>query len=174
MWSVIMIASAAALLIGSPEARSETPSMPVAKEQRIAAVQAAIIYQLTKYIQWDVTGHENLALCIHAGPVLSEELERLIEKTTSGKRLRLSEPPLCDLIYVPQNLLREYEPMMASHKHRQVLTVSDAPGFIDMGGMVSLVDRQGRVGIEINLQMLHAEGFTVSLPLIEIAERVIK
>jgi hypothetical protein len=166
-----------ALIMGPLYPSSEAFSMPETKEQRLSIVQAAIIYQLTKYIKWDKHERDGLLLCIYTNKLLRQELERIIESKNERKIQVHNNPDYassCDLVYLPEISLTDYSFITAAYAAQPVLFVSSGPSFIDMGGMVSLVERQGKVTIELNMQLLRSKNFNVSPSLIEIAARVIK
>lgn len=53
-----------------------------------------------------------------------------------------------------------------------VLTVSDAPGFVQAGGMIGLKLRGGRIGFDINHGAARATGLVLSSQLLKLADEV--
>lgn len=169
---IVRLISALAFFFASVPARSEETALPIDRHQRMALIQSAMIYQLTRYIDWDKG--DQLTLCIYRDEEVEQELQRLLERK-NNHRLAVRDPGgSCDLLYIPEAELRDFTNITAPYKNHQVLFVSDAAHFIDMGGMVALVDREGKIGIELNMQILRAAGFNPNPALIEIATRVIK
>lgn len=173
---LLILICAAAIALGAAGAHSE--ALPSFKQQRISMVQAAILYQLTRYIEWSKDSEEELIVCVHDNPDIQRELKQLLQNKIHHRRLKVADgvsaPASCDFVYIPQRELKDYAQIAAAYEDRQVLLVSDAPDFIDMGGMIALVDREGRIGIELNMQMLQTANFTINPSLIDIATRVIK
>ncbi len=54
-----------------------------------------------------------------------------------------------------------------------VLTISDYPGFVDIGGMIGFVNKDNRVRLEINLPAAQRARLHISAKLIEVSLRVI-
>jgi hypothetical protein len=55
-----------------------------------------------------------------------------------------------------------------------ILTVSDAPGFVNRGGMIEFVLDSNRVRFEINLAAARAAGLNLSSELLRVATAVRK
>lgn len=173
-----LILGAVAVLSGASAAQAQTPPVPVTRQQRLSSVQAAIIYQLTRYITQDVSQDNERIICIYRDTALGEELQHLLAKKTNGAHLRVRNADTlsgnCDVLYLPPQQAGDFTMATIAYKNRPVLFLSGASGFIDTGGMVSMVDREGSIAIELNMQSLKAANFDVNPSLIDIATRVIK
>lgn len=144
------------------------------KEQ---AVKAGFIYNLTKFTVWPSEADSSNAfnLCIIGNDELGDSLKALRGKKVNNKPLVLrrdldsSEWYSCHIAFItknpPENILKRL--------HRlPVLTVSDAPNFIEHGGMIGLV-RNGRyVGLEVNLTAVKDAKLNISAQLLKLAKKV--
>ncbi len=64
------------------------------------------------------------------------------------------------------------EAMLAALKNRPILTVSDAAGFAERGGMIRFVTEQNRIRLQVNLAAVEAAHLTLSSKLLRVAEIV--
>ena len=78
----------------------------------------------------------------------------------------------CDLVYVTHDESGHTAALLERYAGLPVLMVSDAPDFIDDGGMVALSFDDGRVGMTINVTAYESVGLTISSQLLELAQVV--
>src|SRR6266511_4381492 len=62
--------------------------------------------------------------------------------------------------------------ILAGLKNRPVLTVSDADGFAERGGMIRFVTDRNRIRLQLNLAATEAAHLTISSKLLRVAEIV--
>jgi hypothetical protein len=87
------------------------------------------------------------------------------------EQLRLAE---CHVLFISKSEQRNLGRIMAALGTKPVLTVSDAEGFVDGGGMICMVLKGNRVRLEVNQQALEAVGLSVPAQLLRSAARVIE
>jgi hypothetical protein len=64
--------------------------------------------------------------------------------------------------------------ILVEAQRMHVLTVSDMPHFAERGGIIGLVNQQGRVRFEVNLKMAEQTPLLLSSELLKVAIRVIQ
>ena len=55
---------------------------------------------------------------------------------------------------------------------KAVLTVSDIQDFASLGGMVSFINKEGRIKLRINLQAIKSSDLEISAKLLEVSELI--
>lgn len=146
-------------------------------------VKAAMVYNMAKYVEWPGESFAGsaapLTVCsIGRGPFASA-LEQYQGKTALGHPIvlkRLSpgdEPGECHVLVI-SGIEKRYLPgILEQAKRKPVLSVSDMPEFAQAGGVIGLVEQQGKVRFEVNLKAARLSRVRISSQLLKLA-RIIK
>ncbi len=143
--------------------------------------RAAIVCNLSQFVIWprDAGAGETRAYCLLGEDPIAGALERLCRKSDreEGKVFRQIDSPDaaagCHVLFVSPELAYRAPHMIGRLAQTPVFTVSDIPGFAQMGGMVEIVSTTERVNFHINLDAARRAGLTIKAPLLQIA-RVIQ
>ena len=163
------------LLASGPAAAADTPS--------VVEVRALYLYNFSLFISWPESAFTSadapIDYCVAGNARLRKLLEKLLDgETAHGRPLRLvdagggSGRNNCHLLYLDSSLGDEMQRIRESLRGRPVLLVSDAPGFVRKGGMVSLVRKGRRVRPMINLAAVRASGIRISSKLLRLSTLV--
>ena len=79
----------------------------------------------------------------------------------------------CRILFVSYRSRKRFKALLTSVKQPNLLTVSDIPGFAERGGMIGLVNEEGRIRFEVNLAAVNDAGLTVSSELLKVAVKVV-
>ncbi len=162
---------------------SVTPAFTQSKKATEADVKAAYLFNFGKFIKWPTASDATnpaFTICILGrdpfGPVLDATVsgERINGKNVSARRIdSVRQIQSCHIVFISssedsrlKSLLPELNP--------GVLTVSDAPHFLDRGGMVQFVLDGNRVRFEVNLSAAEKAGLSLSSELLKVATNVRK
>ncbi len=154
-----------------------TRAQTVADQYRL---KAAFIFRFPQFVEWPSSALERgptVDLCVldpsPFGSVLSELVigESLEGRSLSVRRITAAEVASCHLVYFPAALKNRRE-TLERIRQSPVLTVSDAPAFLDEGGVVLLRVVSNRVRFEINLRSAELAGLRISPQLLSLALRV--
>lgn len=145
----------------------------VPKEQ----IKAALVFNFLKFTEWpaDAAGAGNapLVLCVAAPDRKTEAAfaqvqGRMIENRPIHVRtVRGSDVGACHLLYVHDSSRDALAQLAASHPN--LLTVGDQDDFTEAGGVIGLVENQGRLQFKVNLDMLKRGNYKVSSQLLKLA-----
>jgi len=83
---------------------------------------------------------------------------------------RVEDIKTCDILFISRPAGDRPEGVLADLKHRPILTVSDAEGFAEHGGMIGFVSDRNRIRLQINLDVAQAAHLTISSKLLRVAE----
>jgi hypothetical protein len=119
-------------------------------------VKAAYLFNFTKFVEWPAgaLGEDGpFTICIAErnpfGPALAMMLNG---ESTQGRRLTTrvvrTAADTCQVLFVPRDV--EAGPMLRRLSGAPVLTVGEAPGFLQQGGAINFVVEGGKVRFEIN------------------------
>jgi hypothetical protein len=79
----------------------------------------------------------------------------------------------CQIIFVSRSEEKRYAKVLDAARTGRGLTVGETPGFLDAGGMVSLLMDGSTPGFEVNLEAVQAARLKMSSRLLALARRVV-
>ena len=143
-----------------------------------SALKAAFLFNFVKFADWNGVQPETLVLCVanddQIGAALADSVrgQAITGHGLEVRRLN-SDNSLsgCHLLYVPAADARQ---MLAKiiKSSEPMLTVSDAPGFAQSGGMIELFQESGRMRFAINVDTAQRTGVRLSSRLLDLARIV--
>ncbi len=146
-------------------------------------VKGAMVYNMAKYIEWPAGSFASngapLMICSMGRGPFAAALEPYRGKTVLGhpvivRHLQVGEElGECHLLVVSGVEKRYLAGILDLARRRSVLTVGDLPDFARQGGIIGLVEQEGRVRFEINVKAAHQSRFKISSQLLKLA-RIIK
>ena len=169
------LACAAALL---GVARSTLAEGVPADELRVA-----FLYNFAKFTEWPDDAWEDrsapFVVVVHG----DASFERVVEDAMRGRTIHgrpvvvrtadgSESAPACHLLYVAATSAPNVVRALTGHDHGPVLTVGEGPEFLKAGGVVGLVEVQGKIQFEINLARARASGLELSSKLLALAKQV--
>ena len=141
----------------------------------------AFLYNFLKFTEWpasSLTGGE-LTICITDSTPFREELGNIAGRSAQNKTVRIKQielgesPSVCHLMFLP----REEKPVRIREWIKNtdtlpVLMVSNMDEFLDMGGMIMLIDDDNRLLFDVNLDPVKRSGLKLSAQLLKIAHKL--
>ncbi len=79
----------------------------------------------------------------------------------------------CQIVYMSETGHSQLETILGQFADNQILTVGEAEGFIELGGVVGFVTGDKRIQFELNMVVARAVGLDISSRLQRVASRVI-
>jgi hypothetical protein len=145
-------------------------------------VKAAFLYNFAKFVEWpqEIFGSGSvMQICVLGEDPFGEELSRITSgKVVGGHPLEIKHPTSaegarsCHILFISKSEKSHFKTTLQVLQGYSVLTVGDASGFLDEGGMVNFVLRDDRVKFEINLKAAERAGLKISSKLLGVAQLV--
>ncbi len=144
-------------------------------------VEAVYLYQFGKFVQWPATSSptEPFYICVMGRDPFAQTLDNTIAGETIGKaplkadRIdTIDDAKHCRILFISASEDARIEEILNRLRKTPVLTVSDAPGFVALGGMIQFVVQDDRVRFEINVSTAKQVGLTMSSQLLKVAAAV--
>jgi hypothetical protein len=145
------------------------------------AVKAAFIYNFAKFTEWPpaaVGTPGTLVLCAFGDESYGAALAVIDGKTVQGRAvrvrraMRLSEIKSCNMMFIAESEARRTSELLRAVKGAPVLTIGDAEGFAEAGGMIGLITADNRVQFEINNDAVQRANLKISAQLLRLARLV--
>lgn len=153
---------------------------PTDKEYRVKAV---FLYNFAQFVDWPDSafpGEESpLVVGVLGSDPFHEYLDEVVRGEKAGNRpieviryRRVEDVEDCHVLFVSASESPRLGPILERLKRRNILTVGESEPFSRMGGMVSFVNRRGKIRLKINLDAVQAADLSVSSKLLRLAEIV--
>ncbi|WP_158527343.1 YfiR family protein [Pelagibaculum spongiae] len=141
------------------------------------AVKSAIIYKITKFVQWpdSVADGDELKICVVGINPFGKALNAVNDKVSQGKTIKISylENPNKDIdchIAFLHPKAEQMKQWIQQHNEQGILTISDIKGFAKSGGMVELEMKGKRIGFLIHRKNASKAGFNFKSQLLRLAK----
>jgi hypothetical protein len=175
--------SARALLLTAALLIVFGPAPLRAQEVSEFELKAVFLYRFAGFVDWPVQDEAGRDRPFTVGVVGTDPfgtaLDAIAARSVAGRPIEvlrfagLDEIVPTDILYVSASEDRRLGQVISSVEGRPTLTVGDAPGFLDAGGMIRFVTRDRRIHLEINRCATDVEGFRINARLLQVADRVV-
>ena len=146
-------------------------------------VKAAFLYNFAKFVEWPPEAFRSPADPITICTLIRNPFGGALEEAVAGKTVagrgfairELSGPSAdctCHMVFVGTSDRRRFQSILEKLKLPGVLTVGDAAGFAESGGVINFRLEDGKIRFEINIDAAAREHLKVSSKLLTLAEIV--
>jgi hypothetical protein len=144
-------------------------------------VKAAYLYNFGKFIAWpdkakSLDSGNAFHVCILGDDPFGNSLDTTVsDETVDGKKVvvkripRVQDASSCRIVFISRSEKVRVKTIMPALDTGTALTVSDIPGFTDVGGMIEFVIEENRVRFTVNLDAAQHAGLSLSSELLKVA-----
>jgi hypothetical protein len=167
---LLTLLTAAVLMGAGTPARAQVPL-----QNRL---EAAITAKLPQFVNWPpaaLAGRPSATLCVASPNPFGNDLAELVRgEQIAGHPIavrsveRREDLDGCQVLFVPTPLAPR-RALLQTAAVRPILTVGDAPDFLDQGGIVRLRLVSGRMRFDINAEVASRVGLRISSQLLQLA-----
>lgn len=144
-----------------------------AADERQFKLEAAFLYNFFNYITWpgyrSPDALKDVTICIESGDPVVPYLSYVQQKMAAQRRLNVHNWTTGDSTDGCHVLFSRSGSVTAANG---TLTVSARASYINHGGMIGMVQDEGRIGLRINNSLLNEHGFQASSRLLSLAQEV--
>ncbi len=144
-------------------------------------VKAVFLFNFAQFVDWPPDAVPDSQAPFIIGVLGSDPFGDLLDATVRGERRgrqsfvvrryqRIEDVKTCDILFISRPDADRVQDLLADLKARPILTVSDADGFAEHGGMIGFVTDRNRIRVKINLAVAQAAHLTISSKLLRVAE----
>lgn len=171
----IWVLSYAMLFVANPSMAAQTAR---ASEYQ---VKAAFLFNFAQFVDWPAEAFPSSDTPLVIGVLGEDPFGSFLDQIVANERLRgrlfqvrryatVDEITTCHILFINRSAGDRPEVILAGLKQRPIVTVSDADGFTQRGGMIRFVTDRNRIRLEINLGAVDAAHLTISSKLLRVAE----
>jgi hypothetical protein len=144
-------------------------------------VKAAFLYNFAKFITWpaDKNDKGTLNVCIIGEDPFGGALDMMMrDKMVRGLRVAVArhrkteDLAACHIVFVGQSDGAQFRQTLQFASRYNFLTVGETDGFVENGGMIGFIVKEGRVQFEVNLESTKRGNLQMSSKLLELAANV--
>jgi hypothetical protein len=147
-------------------------------------VEAAFLRNFARYVTWPAHAfagdNSPWNICILGRDPFGEVLEKTFKgRTEQGRTFEifraytLDELPPCQIVFVAYQDASRRRAAIAGLKNRPVLTVADAPRFLQEGGIIRF-QVSDHVAMDINLDQARSASLKIQTKMLEVAHEVLE
>jgi uncharacterized protein DUF4154 len=144
-------------------------------------VKAVFLFNFAQFVDWPPNAVTDSQAPLIIGVLGSDPFGDVLDATVHGEHRggrsfvvrryqRVEDVRTCDILFISRPAADRPEGVLADLKDRPILTVSDADGFAEHGGMIGFVTDRNRIRLKINLAVAQAAHLTISSKLLRVAE----
>ncbi len=148
-------------------------------------IKSVFIYNLTNFVSWPEKNTSDSQSDFHICLLGGDPFKKFIDKAVEGesvnnhpivvkryKKLAAFNPDECQILYIDQKLFDNLPDIFILTREKKILTVGDAPGFAEKGGMINLAREKRHIKIEVNLDSVKKSGLKLNSKLLQLARIV--
>lgn len=147
-------------------------------------LKAAFLYNFAKFVDWPAAAfpepNASFRICVLGKDPFGGSLQAAVggeeiagHKLTVVRTDSLAKPVGCQILFVSRSERDQTAQILAAVKDSPVLTVGDAPGFLEQGGIINFLLEGNKVRFEINNEAAGRSRLTISSKLLQLARRVL-
>lgn len=147
-------------------------------------VKAAFLCNFVRYVTWPADVFANVRspwrICILGSDPFGEVLEETFQdRTEQGRSFEifraktLDKLPPCQIVFVAYPDVARRRAALIGLKNRPVLTVADAPEFLQEGGIIRF-QVSDRVEISVNLDQARSVSLKIQTKMLEVSHEVVE
>lgn len=143
-------------------------------------VKAGYLYNFTKFITWPEDSSASFNLCIVGDDPFGDLIDPIEQRTAFGRPIKLyrfkqvNKSQRCHILFISAGINDNTLPKatLVVRDVNKTLTVGENDDFAAQGGMIGFVNRQGKIKLQINLELLQQSDLKISAKLLEVAELI--
>ena len=144
------------------------------------AVKAGFVYNFAKFTEWPagaIAGPQ-ISVCLVGADPLGAVSALLDARPLQGRtivvrrQVRGDDIKTCSIVFITDVDERRQTEALRAVQGLPVLTIGDAEGFADAGGMIGLVAADNRIQFEVNLDPAQRAGLKIHSQLLKLARAV--
>jgi hypothetical protein len=145
-------------------------------------IKAGLLYNFMKYTDWPKEDAQQtnaqMVVCLFGGDPFRGRLQAMAGRTVHMHVIALREArtindlAMCSLIFVHADAAPQWPQLRTVLAEKAMLTVSDFPGFTEVGGMIEFTRMENRIGVKIAADAVMAAHLQVEDRLLKLANAI--
>jgi hypothetical protein len=147
-------------------------------------IKAGFIYNFAKFVEWPAAAFSQPDSPIVIGVLGTDPFGNVLDRIVEGKKVGsrgflvkrykwgrdLKDLKDCKILFVSASERAHIDEILLSVKGLPILTVGEAPGFAERGGVIRFALEDNRVRFEVNVDAAHQADLNISSRLLTLAK----
>jgi YfiR/HmsC-like len=172
----LLRAGAALLALGSVC----SPFSQISQSAPAHEIKAAFVFNFTKFVTWPpLPANQPFRICVVADETTKDAIDRVMQNEIILNRKTQTVVPAspeqarsCQVLIVGADAAVRGAPFVAAVRTHPVLTVGDAPAFIDSGGIIQFVTEGTRIRFDVSLTHASRAQLAINARMLRVAREV--
>ncbi len=152
-----------------------------AQSSREYQVKAVFLFNFTQFVEWPSNCFPSDKAPMVIGILGADPFGAYLEQAVSGETINghplqikryndIDEVGTCQVLFINMPESAKREQVITKLKGRNILTVSDAPDFMQGGGMIRFFTKQDKIKLQVNLDAAKTANLVISSKLLRLVE----
>ncbi len=170
-------------LLATGASGATATSAGLTSAQREYQIKAVFLLNFARFVDWPATAFATDTAPLELGVLGDDPFGSYLDDAVRGETInrrpiivrrfrRAADMAHCHVLFICRSEAARLEQILTSLDGRGILTVSDANGFADKGGMIGFVKHDEKVRLQINLDAAKDSNLTISAKLLRPSEIV--
>jgi len=164
------------LLLVSKLALSGQPS-----PSREYQLKAVFLFNFTQFVEWPSQSFSSEEAPMVIGILGKDPFGSYLEETIAGEKINghplvirrfetIDDIGACQILFINPADKSKTRSVIEELKGRNILTVSDAPEFLQQGGMIRFFTKRDKINLQVNLEATKSAELVISSKLLRLVE----
>lgn len=169
-WLMLLVMLAGCMLLQAQPAPS-----------REYQVKAVFLFNFTQFVEWPASAFDSVEAPLVIGVLGKNPFGTYLEQTVSGETVNgrpitvqycnnVQEAQSCHIVFMNTDDAKKTKQIIHALKGKDILTVSDAPEFARLGGMIRLFKQVNKIRLQVNLDASKESELVLSSKLLKLAD----
>ena len=145
---------------------------PSYASDQVNKIKAVFLFKFFDYVSWPTADEDDKTLCTYGPHPFGKNLSYIAKMQNGGNTKVISIPSLdqagkCNVLYIHDNTSKK---QLSNTSMKNTLIVSSSNDSLENGGVISMVEKSGRIRLYINLKEAEKKKLKISSRLLDIAE----
>jgi uncharacterized protein DUF4154 len=155
------------------------PAQPVSSREY--QLKAIFLFNFTQFVDWPPNSFSSNQAPMVIGVLGPDPFGSYLEETISGEKVNghsliiqhynnIEDIGTCQVLFINLNETKQIKQAITKLNGRNILTVSDAPGFMEQGGMIRFFTKDDKIKLQVNLAATKNANLDISSKLLRLVE----
>jgi hypothetical protein len=146
-------------------------------------IKAVFLYNFSQFVEWPEEAFETPSSPFIIGILGEDPFKSVLDETVAGEKVKdhpiiiqryptLQDLKSCHILFIGNKEAGNVKKIVDELKNKNILTVSDIPGFAEDGGMIRFIMHENKTKLQINPGMAKAAALNISSKLLRLADIV--
>ncbi len=144
-------------------------------------IKAVFLFNFTQFVEWPAASFPTVTDPMVIGVLGANPFGSYLSETIAGENVNghplvvqnfntIDEVKTCHVIFLNLKDDAKLKQAIEVFKGRKILTVCDAPNFLQQGGMIRFYTKNNKIQLQINLDVVKAANLSISSKLLRLAD----